>query len=66
MIQGCYMHSEIKKILKVNNNAKVELESKKTFDGTPSLHELKSNKYFTFCDGSLNYALVLEAYESIF
>jgi hypothetical protein len=55
-----------KEVLKENNDAKISLESKKAIEGAPALDELKSNKYFTFHDGSLNYALVLKAYESIF
>jgi hypothetical protein len=65
-----YMSNDIKllyelrnrKVLKANDDAKVSLEIKKVED----LENLKSNNYFTFRDGSLNYVLVLETYASIY
>jgi hypothetical protein len=56
-----------KELLSLNNSAKVLMESNIPInEESPSLEKLKSNEYFTFYDGSLNYSLVLKTYESIY
>jgi hypothetical protein len=51
---------------KENNAARAVMESKELLEKSPTLEELKLNRYFTFEDGSLNYALVLKVYKSIY